>query len=69
MKKYYIVAVYCGESQMWHMENGFYSKEDAKEEKEILKETYKAKDVKILTLANGKNDTVLSAMAELNKKD
>lgn len=68
MKKYHIVLIFCHESNQWHMENGFYNKEDAKEEKEILRESHKAKDIKILTLANGKNETVLNAIKELNSK-
>jgi len=50
MRKYFIVLV--REDNVWHMENGFYKKEDAIGEKECLRDHYKAKDVKIVATFN-----------------
>lgn len=65
MKKYFIVLT-CNDG-MWHMENGFHNKEEAQEEKEDLRSHHKAKDIKILALPNGKNDTVITAIKNLNE--
>lgn len=64
MKKYFIVLV--RENDVWYMENGFTSKDEAKGEAECLRDHYKAKDVKILTCDNKRN-AIESAIKKLNE--
>ena len=50
MRSYHLVLV--RESGKWHLENGFYNKDCAKDEIEDLRSHHKAKDLKILTVSN-----------------
>lgn len=64
MKKYLIVLV--RENDVWYMENGFYSKDDAEAEKECLRDHHKAKDIKIVSVADNQN-AIESAIKTLNE--
>lgn len=63
-KKYFLVLVRV--ENVWSMENGFYSKEEAQEEKDCLRAHHKAKDIKILTCVDSQ-DAITAAIEKLNQ--
>ena len=47
--KYYYVFKQEGTFSLWEMENGFCTIDDAKEERDYLKEVYGSRNVKMIT--------------------
>ena len=47
--KYYYVFKQEGAFSLWEMENGFLTVEDAREERDYLKEGYGSRNVKMIT--------------------
>lgn len=63
-KKYFLVLVRV--DNVWSLENGFYDKEEAQEEKDCLRSHHKAKDIKILSCVDSQ-DAITAAIEKLNQ--
>ena len=53
--KYYYVFKQEGTFSLWEMENGFCTIDDAKEERDYLKEVYGSRNVKMITTTSDAN--------------